>query len=133
LCLAVVPGHAQSNPTVVSNDGNENKQNQDKERRDEVPKRIFGVIPNFMTTNDQPKNRGPLTTKQKYNIAWHQFADPSAHLGNLIQAAISQAANAIPHYGQGWGPFGKRFLAQVGDLSVRDSWRKREINSRVVF
>jgi hypothetical protein len=115
LCLAAAPGHAQSNPRAVSDVGNENKQNQDKQGHDEVPKRIFGIIPNFMTTNDQPKNRGPLTTKQKYSIAWHQFADPSAHLGNLIQATISQAANGIPHYGQGWGPFGKRFLAQEGD------------------
>ena len=87
----------------------------DKDARDEVPKRIFWIIPNFMTTNDQPENQGPLTTKEKYNIAWHQFFDMSAHFGNLVQAAVSQAANSIPHYGQGWGPFGERFLAQEGD------------------
>jgi hypothetical protein len=115
LCLATLPGHAQSSATDASNGRHENKQDQDKEGREEVPKRIFGIVPNFMTTNDQPKNRGPLTTKQKYSIAWHQFADPSAHFGNLVQAAISQAANGIPHYGQGWGPFGERFLAQEGD------------------
>jgi hypothetical protein len=110
-----VPGHAQSSPNDACDRRNQNQQDQDEQRRDEVPKRIFGIIPNFMTTNNQPKNRGPLTTKQKYSIAWHQFADPSAHFGNLIQAAISQATNGIPHYGQGWGPFGKRFLAEEGD------------------
>jgi hypothetical protein len=88
---------------------------QDKEANDEVPKRIFWIIPNFMTTNDQPENQGPLTTKEKYNIAWHQFWDLSAHFGNVIQAAISQAANGIPHYGQGWGAFGERYCAQEGD------------------
>jgi hypothetical protein len=82
---------------------------------DEVPKRIFWIIPNFMTANDDADNKGPLTTKQKYNIAWHQFADESAHFGNVLQAAISQAADGIPHYGQGWGAFGERFLAQEGD------------------
>lgn len=87
----------------------------DKEANDEVPKRIFWIIPNFMTYNDQPENQGPLTVKQKYNIAWHQFWDMSAHFGNIIQAGISQAANAIPHYGQGWGPFGERVAAQEGD------------------
>jgi len=86
-----------------------------KEARDEVPKRIFWIIPNFMTTNDEPENRTPLTTKEKYTIAWHQFADESAHFGNVCQAAISQAANGIPHYGQGWGAYGERFLAQEGD------------------
>lgn len=82
---------------------------------DDVPKRIFWIIPNFMTANDDADNKGPLTTKQKYNIAWHQFADESAHFGNVLQAAISQAADGIPHYGQGWGAFGERFLAQEGD------------------
>jgi hypothetical protein len=88
---------------------------QDQEANDEVPKRIFWIIPNFMTANDQPENKGPLTPNQKYNIAWHQFWDMSAHFGNVIQAAISQAANSIPHYGQGWGAFGERYAAQEGD------------------
>lgn len=87
----------------------------DKEANDEVPKRIFWIIPNFMTTNDQPENKGPLTSRQKFNIAWHQFSDMSAHFGNLIQASISQAADGLPHYGQGWGAFGKRYAAQEGD------------------
>jgi hypothetical protein len=87
----------------------------DHEAQDEVPKRIFWIIPNFMTTNDQPENQGPLTPAQKYNIAWHQFFDESAHFGNLLQAGISQAADGIPHYGQGWGAFGERFAAQEGD------------------
>jgi hypothetical protein len=89
--------------------------NKDREAQDEVPKRIFWIIPNFMTTNDQPENKGPLTPRQKYNIAWHQFFDESAHFGNLLQAGISQAADGIPHYGQGWGAFGERFAAQEGD------------------
>jgi hypothetical protein len=88
---------------------------QDKEANDEVPKRIFWIIPNFMTANDQPENKGPLTPKQKFNIAWHQFWDESAHFGNLIQAGISQAANGLPHYGQGWGAFAERDAAQEGD------------------
>ena len=87
----------------------------DKDAKDEVPKRIFFIIPNFMTANDQPENSGPLTTSEKFNIAWHQYADYSSHFGNVLQAAISQAANGIPHYGQGWGPFGERFLAMEGD------------------
>jgi len=89
--------------------------NKETHARDEVPKRIFYIIPNFMTANDQPENKGPLTPKQKFTIAWHQFFDESAHFGNIIQASISQAADGLPHYGQGWGAFGQRFLAQEGD------------------
>jgi hypothetical protein len=129
LCLGILPGYSQqtteslgsvARPQDTSSkigdgckDISENKH--DKEAQDEVPKRIFWIIPNFMTANDQPENRGPLTTKQKYSIAWHQFVDPSAHFANLLQASISQAADGIPHYGQGWGAFGERFLAQEGD------------------
>lgn len=87
----------------------------DRHANDEVPKRIFFVIPNFMTQNDQPENKGPLTAKGKFTIAWHQWYDESAHFGNIIQASISQAANSIPHYGQGWGAFGERYLQQEGD------------------
>ncbi|HXY25844.1 MAG TPA: hypothetical protein VEI73_14405 [Candidatus Acidoferrum sp.] len=87
----------------------------DKDARDNVPKRILFIIPNFMTANDQPENQGPLTPAQKFNIAWHQYSDYSAHFGNLLQAGISQAANGIPHFGQGWGAFGERFLAEEGD------------------
>jgi hypothetical protein len=86
-----------------------------KEEKDAVPKRIFFIIPNFMTTNDQPENQGPLAPHQKFIIAWHQWWDVSAHFGNLIQASISQAANGEPHYGQGWGAFGERYAAQEGD------------------
>lgn len=82
--------------------------------KDEVPKRIFFIVPNFMTANDQSRNQ-VLTPKEKFNIAWHQFFDESAHFGNLFQAAISQASDGIPHYGQGWGAYGERFLAQEGD------------------
>jgi hypothetical protein len=121
------PTDSSSKPTNTSSDASQNKSDatqkkndasqdkRDKEARDDVPKRIFWIIPNFMTANDQPENQGPLTTSQKYTIAWHQFADESAHFGNVLQASISQAANGIPHYGEGWGAFGERFLAQEGD------------------
>jgi hypothetical protein len=102
-------------PKVQPDPGTKPVDPQDKEANDEVPKRIFWIIPNFMTANDQPENQGPLTVKEKYNIAWHQFWDMSAHFGNVIQAAISQAANSIPHYGEGWGAFGERYCAQEGD------------------
>jgi hypothetical protein len=106
---------AKTQATGSTSSDTGDKQENDREAKDAVPKRIFFIIPNFMTTNDQPENQGPLTTKEKYNIAWHQFFDVSAHFGNLIQASISQGLNSIPHYGQGWGAFGERFAAQEGD------------------
>lgn len=126
LALAPLSAFSQEKPDApqpkVQPDSNsspktdsQNKTSPQDHTRDEVPKRIFFIIPNFMTTNDQPENQDPLTPKQKFAIAWHQFFDESAHYGNLIQASISQAADGLPHYGQGWGAFGERFAAQEGD------------------
>jgi hypothetical protein len=82
---------------------------------DENPKRILGIIPNFQTTNDVPEVREPLTVRQKYVLAWHQTVDISAHLGNAFQAALQQASNGQPHYGQGWGAYASRFGANEAD------------------
>ena len=110
-----IPTDAQLAQSASTNSEGSIEKGGDKDADDAVPKRIFLIIPNFMTANDQPENQGPLTTKEKYTIAWHQFADVTAHVGNLLQASISQATTSIPHYGQGWGAFGERFLAQEGD------------------
>ncbi len=64
---------------------------------DENPKRILDIIPNFQTTNEKPT------------------VDFSAHIGNLFQAALQQASNGQPHYGQGWGPYAQRFGAAEAD------------------
>jgi hypothetical protein len=84
-------------------------------QQDENPKRILGIIPNFQTKNDDPLNQPPLTTGQKYILAYHQTVDFSAHLGNAFQAALQQASDGQPHYGQGWGAYAERFGAAEAD------------------
>jgi hypothetical protein len=84
-------------------------------QQDENPKRILGFIPNFQTKNDEPGNQPPLTVKQKYALAFQQSVDFSAHIGNLFQAALQQASDGQPHFGQGWGPYAERFGAAEGD------------------
>jgi hypothetical protein len=78
-------------------------------------KRMFGMIPDFENTNDVPANRHPLTVRQKYILSLHQAFDISAHVGNAFQAALQQAANGQPRYGQGWRAYGERFGAAEGD------------------
>jgi hypothetical protein len=87
-------------------------------RQDENPKRILGIIPNFQTKNDDPQNQQPLTTRQKYVLAWHQSVDFSAHFGNAFQAVLQQASNGQPHYGQGWGAYAERFGAAEADQAT---------------
>jgi hypothetical protein len=84
-------------------------------QQDENTKRILGFIPNFQSKDDIPQNQTPLTPREKYVLAYHQTVDFSAHVGNAFQAALQQASNGQPHYGQGWGPYAQRFGAAEAD------------------
>jgi hypothetical protein len=84
-------------------------------QKDENTKRILGFIPNFQSKDDIPVNQAPLSPREKYVLAYRQTVDFSAHVGNLFQAALQQASNGQPHYGQGWGPYAQRFGAAEAD------------------
>src|SRR5258707_1391378 len=86
--------------------------------QDENPKRIMGIIPNFKTKIDAPAGYEPMSVKEKYVLAWHQAVDFSAHFGNAFQAALQQASNGQPHYGQGWGAYAQRFGAAEADQAT---------------
>jgi hypothetical protein len=111
---ASTPKTSPSQSPVVSNQ-NPPASSDPNAPQDDNPKRILDIIPNFQTTNDTPGVQEPLTVKEKYVLAYHQTVDFSAHLGNLFQAALQQASNGQPHYGQGWGPYAQRFGAGEAD------------------
>lgn len=109
----------QSNPSTTSSDQKPTGPPSNPTGvQDDNPKRILGFIPNFQTKNDDPGNQRPLTVKQKYVLALHQSVDFSAHIGNAFQAALQQASNTQPHYGEGWGPYAERFGAAEGDQAT---------------
>jgi hypothetical protein len=103
---------AQAGPAPQADHAAANSSNKDLEP---LPKRMFGMIPDFENTNDTAANRHPLTVHEKYMLSLHQAFDISAHVGNAFQAALQQAANGQPRYGQGWGAYGERFAAAEGD------------------
>ena len=69
----------------------------------------------FATTTNFSAIHRPLTTDEKYAYSLHQAFDPSAHVVNMFQSALQQAANGQPHYGEGWIAFEKRFAASEAD------------------
>ena len=56
----------------------------------------------------------PLTSSQKFLLAVDQTVAPSALIVTATSAAITQATNSWPGYGQGWTAYGKRFGATLG-------------------
>jgi len=84
--------------------------------KDEEKQRVFGVIPNFYVTYDP--HPLPLTSKQKYELAWKTTVDPVtfAIIGGI--AGVQQAENTFSGYGQGLQGYAKRYAASFADLTT---------------
>jgi len=84
-----------------------------EELKQEETQRVFGVLPNFYVVYapDAP----PLTSKQKFNLAWRSMIDPVTFLSIGVYAGIQQANNTFSGYGQGAQGYAKRFGAGYAD------------------
>ncbi len=115
---APAPKTSAASPSQAASDQNSTGSPEFKPQQDDNPKRILGIIPNFQTKNDAPGVQEPLSVREKYALAWHQTVDFSSHFGNAFQAALQQASNGQPHYGQGWGAYAQRFGAAEADQAT---------------
>ncbi len=79
----------------------------------EEKQRLLGVIPNFYVTYDA--HPVPLTTRQKFQLAWKSSIDPVSFGITGIIAGFEQADDVFPGYGQGAQGYGKRFGAAYAD------------------
>jgi hypothetical protein len=58
-------------------------------------------------------NKGPLTSRDKLELAVDETSAPSRFLASAFTAGIGQARNSLPGYGQEWGGYGKRLGSSV--------------------
>jgi hypothetical protein len=82
----------------------------------EETQRIFGVIPNYYIS--YAPNPVPLTSKQKFELAWKTSIDPVSFLSAGASAGIQQSQNTFSGYGQGAAGYGKRFGANFANNSI---------------
>ena len=84
--------------------------------KEQEQQRLVGVVPNFYAT--YATNPAPMTSKQKFALAWRASYDPV----NIVIAAIiaggEQADNSFPGYGQGAAGYARRFGAAYGDFFI---------------
>ena len=95
------------------------KEEQEIERK-EQSQRVLGVVPFFGVTSRQ--NASPLTPREKFHLFYKSAFDPAAVSIVGVQAAISQAENEFPAYGQGAEGYGKRFGASLADEVSSGFW-----------
>jgi hypothetical protein len=82
--------------------------------QDEEKQRVLGVVPNFYVT--YVSNAAPLTSKQKFTLAWKTSVDPVSFGLVGVIAGIQQAQDQFGGYGQGAQGYGKRYGASYADF-----------------
>jgi hypothetical protein len=81
--------------------------------KEEEEQRVLGVIPNFYVAYapDAP----PITSRQKFHLAWRSSIDPITLLATGFFAGMEQADNSFSGYGQGAQGYAKRYAANYAD------------------
>ncbi len=82
----------------------------------EEKQRVLGVLPNYYVS--YAKNPVPLTSRQKFQLAFRSSVDPFTFVLSGVFAGIEQADNTFAGYGQGMQGYGKRFGAIYADTAV---------------
>jgi hypothetical protein len=82
----------------------------------EEHQRVFGVLPNFYVS--YVSNAAPLSTKQKFQLAWKTSIDPVSFAVNGIVAGVEQAQDDFGGYGQGTKGYAERYGAAYGNFVI---------------
>ena len=84
--------------------------------QEQLKQRVLGVIPNFYVSYIH--EAVPMSSKQKFQLAWKSTTDPFTAVGVGILAGAEQAADALEGYGQGAQGYAKRFAASYADVAT---------------
>jgi hypothetical protein len=85
----------------------------EQEIKIEEKQRVLGIVPNFYVSYNP--DAVPLTSKQKFKLAWKTIVDPVTFVLVGASAGVEQAQNHFSEYGQGAQGYGKRFGAGYAD------------------
>jgi hypothetical protein len=80
----------------------------------EEKQRVLGVLPNFYVS--YVPNAVPLTSRQKFKLAFRTVVDPFTFVVVGGTAGVEQAQNHFAEYGQGAQGYAKRFGAGYADM-----------------
>lgn len=80
--------------------------------------RIFGVIPNYRTVEDEDREPTHLTTKEKFILGAKDSFDPYAYPTAGIFAGIAMWKKQTPSFGQGAAGFARYFGTAFADETI---------------
>lgn len=93
----------------------EGQNNEDAKKKND---RIFGVIPNYRTVEDEAKEPTTLTAKEKFKLGLKDSFDPYAYPAAGIFAGIAMAQNQTKSFGQGAAGFGRYYGTAFADQTI---------------
>jgi len=79
--------------------------------------RLFWTLPNYLTV-ENAKQVSPLTTGQKFKLVTKDTFDPVVYPFISFVAAIGQATNSEPSFGQGSSGYAKRYGTAFADNAI---------------
>jgi hypothetical protein len=85
----------------------------EEEIHEEEKQRVLGAIPNFYVS--YVSDPQPLSSGQKYRLAWKTSIDPISIAISAGIAGVEQSQDDFNGYGQGAGGYAKRFGAVYAD------------------
>lgn len=83
--------------------------------------RLFYTLPNFLTI-ENPGQVPSLSAEEKFKGVARGSFDYVGYPWYGFLAAVSQAENSEPGYGQGWAGYAKRYDAAFGDGTIENFW-----------
>lgn len=86
---------------------------------DKSSERLVYVIPNNRTVEHQ-KRFAPINMRTKFKLSSEDAFDPYGFVSAGVNAAVEQAADDHPQYGQGAAGFGKRYGADFADEATSE-------------
>jgi hypothetical protein len=98
-------------PLTLGAQGNNQPKTEDK--------RILWIFTNHRTA-EASANLPRLTPKGKFTVAWHDSTDPAIFMQSVFLAAIGQATNSSPSFGQGMEGYAKRLGGAYADFAVQN-------------
>ena len=110
---AATPAQPQTQPGQTS-EGTKDQKNQGTSND-----RLFFALPNFLTLENSA-HVPPLTAGQKFKVATRSAFDYVQYPWYGVLAAISQAENSEPAYGQGAQGYAKRYGTAFADGTIEN-------------
>lgn len=103
----------QQSQTSKSAEERKKKESQIEKETGTVNDRFFDAMPNYVV--EDAMKLSPLKPRQKFGLATASVFDPFTVPFVGFLAAVDQANDSPPSWGQGWGPYWERFGEEFGD------------------